>query len=130
MEAKFSARGAMVIDDTYNANPDSVIAAIAVLAARNGRRILVLGDLGELGDAAVELHAEVGRAARAAHIDDCYTLGRLTTQTDRAFGSDARHFETVTDLVATLEPQLNAEATVLVKGSRAMRMERVVEGLV
>ena len=130
MEAKFSARGAMVIDDTYNANPDSVIAAIAVLAARKGRRILVLGDLGELGDAAVELHAEVGRAARAAHIDDCYTLGRLTAQTDRAFGSDARHFETVTDLVATLEPQLNAEATVLVKGSRAMRMERVVEGLV
>lgn len=130
MEAKFSARGAMVIDDTYNANPDSVIAAIAVLAARNGRRILVLGDLGELGDAAVELHAEVGRAARAAHIDDCYTLGRLTAQTDQAFGSDARHFETVTELVATLEPQLNAEATVLVKGSRAMRMERVVEGLV
>jgi UDP-N-acetylmuramoyl-tripeptide--D-alanyl-D-alanine ligase len=130
MEAKFSARGAMVIDDTYNANPDSVIAAIAVLAARNGRRILVLGDLGELGDAAVEMHAEIGRAARAAHIDDCYTLGQLTAQTDQAFGSDARHFETVTELVATLGPQLNAEATVLVKGSRAMRMERVVEGLV
>ncbi len=130
LQSKFSARGALVIDDTYNANPDSVAAAIAVLAARPGRRILVLGDLGELGDEAPELHAEVGRVALAAGIDDCLTVGELTRETCRAFGPHARHFESATALVNTLHPQLNADATVLVKGSRFMQMERVVEGLV
>ena len=130
LQSKFSALGALVIDDTYNANPDSVAAAIAVLAARPGRRILVLGDLGELGDEAPQLHAEVGQLARAAGIDDCFTLGELTRETCRAFGAQARHFESVAALVNTLQPQLNADATVLVKGSRCMQMERVVEGLV
>jgi UDP-N-acetylmuramoyl-tripeptide--D-alanyl-D-alanine ligase len=130
LQSRFSALGALVIDDTYNANPDSVAAAIAVLAERPGRRILVLGDLGELGDEAPELHAEVGRVARAAGIDDCFTLGEWTRETCRAFGAQARHFESAAALVATLQPQLNADATVLVKGSRFMQMERVVEGLV
>ncbi len=130
LQSRFSALGALVIDDTYNANPDSVAAAIAVLAARPGRRILALGDLGELGDEAPLLHAEVGRVARAAGIDDCFTLGELTRETCRAFGARAHHFESAAALVATLQPQLNADATVLVKGSRFMQMERVVEGLV
>ena len=130
LQSRFSALGALVIDDTYNANPDSVAAAIAVLAARPGRRILVLGDLGELGDEAPTLHAEVGRVARAAGIDDCFTLGELTRETCRAFGAQARHFESAAVLVSTLLPQLNAGTTVLVKGSRFMQMERVVEGLV
>ncbi len=130
LQTKFSARGALVIDDTYNANPDSVLAAIAVLAARPGRRILVLGDLGELGKEAPGWHAEVGQVARAAGIDDCFTLGELTRETCRAFGPQARHFESAAALVSILHPQLNADATVLVKGSRFMQMERVVEGLV
>ena len=130
LQSRFSALGALVIDDTYNANPDSVAAAIAVLAARPGRRILVLGDLGELGDEAPQLHAEVGEVARAAGINDCFTLGELTRETCRTFGAQARHFESVAALVGALQPQLNADATVLVKGSRFMQMERVVEGLV
>ncbi len=76
------------------------------------------------------MHAEVGRVARAAGIDDCFTLGELTRETCRAFGAQARHFESAVALVNTLHPQLNAGATVLVKGSRFMQMERVVEGLV
>ncbi len=130
LQTKFSARGALIIDDTYNANPDSVRAAIAVLAARPGRRILVLGDLGELGKEAPGLHAEVGEVARTAGLDDCFTLGELTRETCRAFGPQASHFDSVEALVNTLHPQLNADATVLVKGSRFMQMERVVAGLV
>ena len=130
LESKFSARGALILDDTYNANPDSVAAAIAVLAARPGRRILVLGDLGELGDGAPVLHAEAGVRARNAGIDDCFTLGEWSREASHAFGSQGRHFESAEALVAMLLPQLNADATVLVKGSRFMQMERVVEGLV
>ncbi|MDE2343948.1 MAG: UDP-N-acetylmuramoyl-tripeptide--D-alanyl-D-alanine ligase [Betaproteobacteria bacterium] len=130
LQSRFSARGALILDDTYNANPDSVAAAVAVLVARPGRRILVLGDLGELGDEALALHAEVGLRAREAGIDDCFTLGDLARETSRAFGLQGRHFDSVEALVATLEPQLNADASVLVKGSRFMKMERVVEGLV
>lgn len=130
LEPKFSARGALILDDTYNANPDSVAAAIAVLAARPGRRILVLGDLGELGDGAPALHAEAGSLARQAGIDDCFTVGEWARETSLAFGSQARHFDSVEALVAMLLPQLNIDASVLVKGSRFMRMERIVEGLV
>lgn len=130
LQSRFSARGALVLDDTYNANPDSVAAAVAVLVARPGRRILVLGDLGELGGEAAVLHAEVGVRAREAGVDDCFTLGDLARETSGAFGSQGRHFDSVEALVATLKPQLNADATVLVKGSRFMQMERVVEGLV
>ncbi len=130
LQPRFSARGALVLDDTYNANPDSVAAAVAVLVARPGRRILVLGDLGELGEGAAALHAEVGIRSREAGVDDCFTLGDLARETSRAFGLQGRHFDSVEALVATLKPQLNADATVLVKGSRFMQMERVVEGLV
>ena len=130
LQSRFSARGALVLDDTYNANPDSVAAAVAVLVARPGRRILVLGDLGELGEGAAALHAEVGIRSREAGVDDCFTLGDLARETSRAFGLQGRHFDSVEALVATLKPQLNADATVLVKGSRFMQMERVVEGLV
>ncbi|MDE1990325.1 MAG: UDP-N-acetylmuramoyl-tripeptide--D-alanyl-D-alanine ligase [Betaproteobacteria bacterium] len=130
LQPRFSARGALVLDDTYNANPDSVAAAVAVLVARPGRRILVLGDLGELGEGAAALHAEVGVRSREAGVDDCFTLGDLARETSRAFGLQGRHFDSVEALVATLKPQLNADATVLVKGSRFMQMERVVEGLV
>ncbi len=130
LQSKFSARGALILDDTYNANPDSVAAAIAVLAGRTGRRVLVLGDLGELGDSAPALHAEVGRQARDAGIDDFFTVGEWAREAARAFGPHAHHFEDIETLVATLKPQLNADASVLVKGSRFMEMERVVEGLV
>jgi UDP-N-acetylmuramoyl-tripeptide--D-alanyl-D-alanine ligase len=121
--------GSLVIDDTYNANPDSTRAAIAVLAAQPGTRILVLGDMGELGPEGPALHAEVGAEARRAGIDRLFALGPLSAETARAFGAAAHHFTEVDALVSELSPLLRAGVTVLVKGSRFMRMERVVSRL-
>jgi UDP-N-acetylmuramoyl-tripeptide--D-alanyl-D-alanine ligase len=122
--------GAALIDDTYNANPDSVRAAIAVLAAADGKRVLVLGDMGELGEAGPALHAEVGEEARRSGIDHLLTLGELSDAAARAFGSGGKHFQELGDLCAALDPLLGGATTVLVKGSRFMRMERVVERFV
>ncbi len=120
---------ATLIDDTYNANPDSVKAALAVLSAAPGTRLLVLGDMGELGESAVPLHEEIGRAAREARIDGLYALGALTPHAVQAYGPGARHFERIEELLAEVENRLAPGVTVLVKGSRFMRMERVVQAL-
>jgi len=119
--------GATLIDDTYNANPDSVLAAIQVLAARPGQRILVLGDMGELGPDAATLHREVGERARAAGIDRLLCLGEMTLNSVEAFGKGAMHFERIEELLAEIECALGPEVSVLVKGSRFMQMERVVK---
>jgi UDP-N-acetylmuramoyl-tripeptide--D-alanyl-D-alanine ligase len=129
LQRKPARNGAVLVDDTYNANPDSVAAAIEALARMPGRRVLVLGDMGELGPEAGALHAEAGRAAAARGIDVLYTLGSLAEQAARAFGSAARHFSRIEDLLAELEKALAPGATLLVKGSRFMRMERVVNAL-
>lgn len=126
LQRKEALHGATLIDDTYNANPDSVAAAIAVLAAVPGRKVLVLGDMGELGRGAPELHAEIGRRARDAGIDRLFALGDLSRHAAAEFGRGGRHFEYIEDLLAELENLLAPEVTVLVKGSRFMRMERVV----
>ncbi len=118
--------GATLIDDTYNANPDSTLAAIQVLAERSGTRILVLGDMGELGADAAGLHREVGEKARTAGIDRLLCLGEMSVQTVQGFGAGAMHFERVEELLAEIECGLGPEVTVLVKGSRFMKMERVV----
>lgn len=118
--------GATLIDDSYNANPDSVGVAIGVLAARPGRRILVLGDMGELGVGGEALHAEIGQRARAAGIDRLLCLGELSEHAARAFGAGAMHFERIEELLAEIECALAPDVTVLVKGSRFMHMERVV----
>jgi UDP-N-acetylmuramoyl-tripeptide--D-alanyl-D-alanine ligase len=119
--------GSTFIDDTYNANPDSVKAALAVLAQRPGRKLLVLGDMGELGEAAVSMHAQIGQVARAAGVDRLLALGELTKETVAAFGPGAMHFERIEELLAEVENELDASTTVLVKGSRFMQMERVVK---
>ena len=119
--------GATLIDDTYNANPDSVLAAIQVLAERPGTRILVLGDMGELGPDAVDLHREVGLKAKAAGIERLLCLGEMTQNTVAAFGEGAMHFERIEELLAEIECALAPEVSVLVKGSRFMQMERVVQ---
>ena len=129
LQHRRTARGGSLIDDTYNANPDSVRAAIDVLAALPGRRVLVLGDMGELGSRGPQLHAEVGEYARAAGIDHLMLLGELTAGTARAYGENARRFGDVESLVAAVKPLLAQDVTVLVKGSRFMRMERVVQAL-
>jgi UDP-N-acetylmuramoyl-tripeptide--D-alanyl-D-alanine ligase len=126
---KAGLNGALVIDDSYNANPDSVRAAIDVLAAVKGTRILVLGDMGEIGDEGPPLHAEIGDAAKRAGIDALYALGELSAQTVAAFGAGAFHFAGVPELIAALQPQLQVGVTVLVKGSRFMAMERVVDAI-
>ncbi|TCT23057.1 UDP-N-acetylmuramoyl-tripeptide--D-alanyl-D-alanine ligase [Thiobaca trueperi] len=122
-------QGLGVIDDTYNANPDSIAAAIEVLAGLAGRRWLVLGDLGELGPDAARLHEEIGVLARAAGIERLVTVGGLSVGASRAFGEGARHFADQAALIAALSPELRAEDSVLVKGSRLARMERIVEAL-
>ena len=124
--------GAILIDDTYNANPDSVLAAIQVLAARSGTRILVLGDMGELGPDAAKMHREVGEKARAAGIDRLLCLGEMTLHSVEAFSQGdvsnrGMHFERIEELLAEIECALGPQVTVLVKGSRFMKMERVVQ---
>jgi UDP-N-acetylmuramoyl-tripeptide--D-alanyl-D-alanine ligase len=130
LQVKPGRNGSKVIDDTYNANPDSVLAAIDVLGAMRGTRILVLGDMGELGAEGVALHTQVGAAARKAGIDRLLALGELSKAAVAAFGSGAAHFADLDALCAALAPQLDRAVAVLVKGSRFMRMERVVERLV
>jgi UDP-N-acetylmuramoyl-tripeptide--D-alanyl-D-alanine ligase len=122
-------KGSRLIDDTYNANPDSVLAAISVLSAQSGTRVLVLGDLGELGDQAPELHTELGHACRTAGIEYLFGLGRAVRDATHAFGEKARSTEDPQELCDWISPLLSEEVTVLVKGSRFMRMERIVEGL-
>lgn len=126
LQRKPGKQGATIIDDTYNANPASMRAAIDVLAACPDKRVLVLGDMGELGADAAKMHLEIGAYARAAGLDTLLVLGELSRQMASAFGSGAQHFETPEALAEALAQQLSADTTVLVKGSRFMRMERVV----
>jgi UDP-N-acetylmuramoyl-tripeptide--D-alanyl-D-alanine ligase len=121
--------GAQLIDDSYNANPASMRAAIDVLAARPAPRVLVVGDMGELGETAAELHRAVGEYARAAGIEALYATGPLSAATAEGFGSGAKYFEDCAALATALHQVLTADMTVLVKGSRSARMERVVEAL-
>ncbi len=121
--------GAAVIDDTYNANPDSVLAAIDVLAAAPPPRWLALGDMGEVGANGPRYHSEVGAYARAAGIERLLTVGALATESAAAFGAGAQHFASVEALAAQVAADAAAGTTILVKGSRFMRMERVVAAL-
>lgn len=121
--------GALVIDDSYNANPDSMRAAIDVLAALPGRRIFVMGDMGEVGDSAGQLHDEIGGYAKSQGIDALFALGEKSMAAVHNFDGGAHHFCSPEALVAALLPLMDKDATVLVKGSRFMRMERVVEAI-
>jgi len=127
LQSKAGFAGAKVIDDTYNANPLSMKAAIDVLAGNQGTRIFVMGDMAELGDDAAEMHAEIGAYAKAAKIQTFYALGQLTPEATKAFGASGKHFESVETLVDALRKEMNSNVTVLVKGSRSARMERVVD---
>ncbi len=122
-------QGAVVVDDSYNANPDSLRAAVDVLAAVPGKRILVMGDMGEAGAAAGQFHDEIGGYAKSHGIDRLLCLGELSTAAAANFGEGGQHFQHVEDLVKTLLAELGPQTTVLVKGSRFMRMERVVAAI-
>jgi UDP-N-acetylmuramoyl-tripeptide--D-alanyl-D-alanine ligase len=128
LHLRIGLRGAHVLDDTYNANPASLQAGLDVLAACAGEKWLVLGDMGELGSDTAELHVLAGEQARAAGIDRLFAIGEQSRGAARAFGA-AQHFESAETLIAALRGELHAGVSVLVKGSRFMHMERVVEGL-
>jgi UDP-N-acetylmuramoyl-tripeptide--D-alanyl-D-alanine ligase len=122
--------GVNIIDDTYNANPFSLKAAVDTLATFNGKKILVLGDMRELGTDAKSLHHAAGEAIRAAGINYLFTFGDLSANTSLAFGDGAHHFKEQGELVNALKPYLHNQTTVLVKGSRSMRMEKVIASIV
>jgi UDP-N-acetylmuramoyl-tripeptide--D-alanyl-D-alanine ligase len=129
LQRKQALCGATVIDDSYNANPDSVRAAIDVLAQYPSPRILVLGDMGEVGTQGQQFHEEIGAYANSRGIDTVLATGELARH---LAGSGARHFEQFDELLAALDSKLGSksDATVLVKGSRFMKMERVVQHLI
>ncbi|HPE59713.1 MAG TPA: UDP-N-acetylmuramoyl-tripeptide--D-alanyl-D-alanine ligase [Thiolinea sp.] len=122
--------GAMIIDDTYNANPSSTMAALHALAGLQGRRVFVLGDMGELGDDGVALHEEIGQGARALGIEAFFGVGVLSQAACRAFGAQAVSCPDMDALLVVLAAQsFGAGTSVLVKGSRSARMERAVRAL-
>jgi UDP-N-acetylmuramoyl-tripeptide--D-alanyl-D-alanine ligase len=129
LQRRAGREGAEILDDTYNANPDSVRAGIDVLAATIGRKILVLGDMGEIGEASGQYHDEIGGYAKSQGIDRLFALGDAAQQAVRNFGDGARHFCNVEKLLAAVDKELGPETTVLVKGSRFMKMERVADAL-
>jgi UDP-N-acetylmuramoyl-tripeptide--D-alanyl-D-alanine ligase len=128
LQRREGAHGLTIIDDTYNANPESMKAAIAVLAREPGRRVFAMGDMGELGDDAPAMHAEVGTYARTLGIDRLLAVGPDSAHAVKAFGAEGRHFPTVEALLEDAARE-RAPATILVKGSRFMRMERVADAL-
>jgi UDP-N-acetylmuramoyl-tripeptide--D-alanyl-D-alanine ligase len=121
-----SSSGAAIIDDTYNANPRSVTAALQLLIHYPGRRIFVMGDMAELGDNAAYYHRQMGQLAKELGIEQVYTCGELSVLTAQAFGATGKHFSTQEALVHALKPLLQTGVTVLVKGSRKAQMEKVV----
>ena len=124
-----SPRGLTEIDDSYNANPDSMKAGLDVLAGLPGPRCFVMGDIGELGEAAPALHAEVGEHARLRGIEQLFALGEASRRAVAAFGGGGQGFDSIDELLECLDSRLASGTAVLVKGSRFMRMERVVEHL-
>ncbi|MDF2181536.1 UDP-N-acetylmuramoyl-tripeptide--D-alanyl-D-alanine ligase [Neptuniibacter sp. CAU 1671] len=128
-----SAQGALIIDDSYNANPGSVHAAIDLLAALPGESFLVLGDMAELGESAEEAHTTVGCRAALKGIRHLWVTGVLSRHTVSGYntsaGTDGQHFADKAELIAALEPLAKAGVNILVKGSRSAGMEQVVAGL-
>jgi UDP-N-acetylmuramoyl-tripeptide--D-alanyl-D-alanine ligase len=121
--------GVTIYDDSYNANPVSVVAAAEFLAALPGDNLIVLGDMGELGDDAARLHAETGAKLRDAGVSRLLATGELSRNTVEAFGEGASWHRDIDDLTARLKSELAAGMSVLVKGSRFMQMERIVNAL-
>ncbi len=121
--------GSHIIDDSYNANPDSMRAALDVLATLPGKKIFVMGDMGEVGEQSGQFHDEIGGYAKSTGVDHLLALGQHTAAAVRNFGEGAQHFASLAPLLNALRPLLDADTTVLIKGSRFMRMERVAEAI-
>ncbi|WP_149137353.1 UDP-N-acetylmuramoyl-tripeptide--D-alanyl-D-alanine ligase [Cupriavidus campinensis] len=134
LQVKHTAAGTVLIDDTYNANPDSMRAAIDVLAGFAAPRLLVLGDMGEVGNQGPAFHAEIGDYARTRGIEALWATGQLAPHAVQAYGPAGRQFDKAEDLAQALredkEGTVAGASAVLVKGSRFMRMERMVDAMV
>jgi len=125
-------KGRIIIDDSYNANPDSVAAAIDVLVTAPGRKILVLGDLAELGELAKQAHQEIGELAKNKGVDVLYTCGLLSEAASLAFSNDqliSKHFTSQQALINALEIETDLNDVILIKGSRSAKMDQVVVSL-
>ena len=118
-----------LIDDTYNANPTSLHAAINVLHTFSGKRFLALGDMGELGDDSDDLHIEAGNYAKESGVDSLYSFGKLAAKAAKKFGENGFCYDKHEDMVNALRNELSQDVTLLVKGSRSMHMENVVHAL-
>ncbi|TVQ86135.1 MAG: UDP-N-acetylmuramoyl-tripeptide--D-alanyl-D-alanine ligase [Chromatiaceae bacterium] len=129
LQPRLGSDGRRLIDDTYNANPDSLAAAVAVLVGLPGRPVLVLGDFAELGPDSATLHREMGAAARAAGVAALYAVGPLAAAAVDGFGPGARHCPDQAALIATVAADTGPDAVILVKGSRSAAMERVADAL-
>lgn len=129
LQRKPALNGGHLIDDTYNANPSSFSVAIALLASCNGKRILVMGDMAELGDDARQLHQQIGEQAKIAGLDKLYALGDLSKAAVDGFANDAHYFIEQQKMIDALKNELEEGTTLLIKGSRSMQMERVVNAL-
>lgn len=129
LQRKTGIDGCELWDDSYNANPASLAVALQVISQREGEKVLVLGDMRELGKTSRRHHQEAGEAAERAGVSRLYTLGTTSREATQAFGEGARHFTDVDRLIAALGEDLNHRTVVLVKGSRGMKMERVVSAI-
>ncbi|MCW8983464.1 MAG: UDP-N-acetylmuramoyl-tripeptide--D-alanyl-D-alanine ligase, partial [Gammaproteobacteria bacterium] len=121
--------GATVIDDSYNANPSSLYAALKVLSEFGGLRLLALGDMGELGDADQAAHTEAGINAKAFGIDQLFSTGTLSQNAAESFGEGGHFYTEQESLIEALRPLMGVDTTLLVKGSRSSHMERVADAL-
>ena len=129
LEKKTGKKNTTIIDDTYNANPASFHAAIAVLKTFPGKHWLVLGDMGELGNNAEMFHREAGIFAKNNGIEKLFATGKLSRCAVDQFGAGGEHFDSLYDLMHRLDDVVEEGVHILVKGSRSMHMEKIVEGL-
>lgn len=121
--------GATLLDDSYNANPNSLRVGLEVLSEEPGERWLVLGDMGELGTDAEAMHAQAGELARVLGVQRLFAVGQLASTAAKAFGGDGEIFENKENLIARMREILHPQVTALVKGSRSSGMEQVVAAL-
>jgi UDP-N-acetylmuramoyl-tripeptide--D-alanyl-D-alanine ligase len=129
LQRRTGLNGAIVLDDTYNANPDSVRAGIDVLASTVGKKLLVLGDMGEIGEMTGQFHDEIGGYAKSQGVDRLFAFGESSAIAAHNFGAGGQHYKKIEDLIQAVSAELTPDTTVLVKGSRFMRMERVADAI-
>jgi len=129
LEIKNGVYGCRIIDDTYNANPTSLKAAINVLKGFPGKHFCALGDMGELGKNAIEFHGKSGELLKQAGIDKLFTIGDLASESSKRFGSDAKSFSEFDSMSSSIKDEIDGDSTVLIKGSRYMHMEQLVKKL-